>query len=140
MKFAKLHPDAKAPSKAYPGDAGWDLTAVSKTWDSSHEFFEYDTGLAIRVPEGHVGLLFPRSSVSKTSLILANCVGVLDHAYCGPVKFRFKLLGHAVKADFSPGDRIGQLVVIKFNEEQFEEVEELKPTERGSGGFGSSGK
>ena len=88
IRFKKLDPKAVTPSYAKPGDAGLDLTAIT------HEYREnaagrklqvYGTGLAFEIPEGHVGLVFPRSSIFKTELSLANCVGVLDSGYRGEV-------------------------------------------------------
>ena len=99
VKIKKLHPDAVIPSYAKPGDAGMDLTAISKRVetgsDENGEYIEYGTGLAIEIPEGHVGLVFPRSSVSKKDLFLANAVGVIDSGYRGEVKLRFKLLEYS---------------------------------------------
>ena len=93
IKIKKLHQDAKIPAYATHGDAGMDMTAVSMQIDKSGLFIEYGTGIAVEIPEGHVGLLFPRSSVSKTSLVLANHVGVVDSGYRGEIRFRFKDLG-----------------------------------------------
>ena len=90
VKIKKLDNAAVIPSYATNGDAGLDLTAVSCQIDQSGLFIEYGTGLAVEIPEGYVGLLFPRSSVSKTTLILANHVGVVDSGYRGEIKFRFK--------------------------------------------------
>jgi dUTP pyrophosphatase len=98
---------------------------------------EYGTGLAVEIPEGHVGLLFPRSSISNSGLILTNSVGVIDSGYRGEIKFRFKHIPDT--AYYKPGDRIGQLIVMPYPEIDFQEVEELSSTERGEGGFGSSG-
>lgn len=78
VKIKKLHPDAVIPVYAKAGDAGLDLTAISESWNEDDSMVTYDTGLAVEIPEGHVGLLFPRSSVSKTRLNLANSVGVID--------------------------------------------------------------
>ena len=83
VKFKKLNKEAYAPEKAHKEDAGFDLKAISREFTDS--YIEYDTGLAFEVPTGYVGLLFPRSSVSKKDLTLANCVGVLDSCYRGPV-------------------------------------------------------
>lgn len=93
VKIKKLHPEAIIPKYSTKGDAGLDMTAVSAQIDESGLFIEYGTGLAVEIPEGYVGLLFPRSSVSKTSLILANHVGVVDSGYRGEIRFRYKDLG-----------------------------------------------
>jgi dUTP pyrophosphatase len=96
VKIKKLHKDAEIPSYAMHGDAGLDLVAVSVTIDPTGTYIEYGTGLAVEIPEGYVGLLFPRSSLSKTKLILANHVGVIDSGYRGEIKFRFKDLDMAL--------------------------------------------
>ena len=140
VKFKKLNPNAIVPSYSKPGDAGLDLTATSKDYlnNTKYGFTEYGTGLAVEIPEGYVGLLFPRSSISNTGLILANSVGVIDSGYRGEIKFRFKYIPDT--ADYDIGDRIGQLIILPYPSIETEEVEELNSTERGEGGFGSSGK
>lgn len=144
VKFAKLHPEAKIPSLAKAGDAGMDITAV--TWTFNGEFFEYYTGLSCEIPTGYVALLFPRSSISTTNLMLCNSVGVLDSGYRGEIKARFKYLnpylGTQDKTIYGKGDRVIQMVIMKLPEITVSEVkpEELSKTERGEGGFGSSGK
>ena len=137
VKIKKLHEDGVIPSYAKPGDAGMDLVAVSETWNDDNTMVTYGTGLAIEIPEGHVGLLFPRSSVSKTSLSLANCVGVIDSGYRGEVMFKFRYLEEGMVYDV--GDRVGQILILPYPSIEFEEVEELSSTDRGEGGFGSTG-
>lgn len=78
VKFKKLVPEAKIPAYAKPGDAGLDLTATSKNWSDDFQCFIYGTGLAVEIPKGYVGLIFPRSSIRKYCLALTNCVGVID--------------------------------------------------------------
>lgn len=89
VKIKKLCETAVIPSYAKPGDAGMDLVATSKVFDK-YGNVEYGTGLAMEIPEGYVGLLFPRSSISKQDLSLANAVGVIDSGYRGEIKFKFK--------------------------------------------------
>ena len=150
VNIKKLHPAAKIPTYAKQGDAGMDLTAVSmdvkygecKEGYTSKEikYIEYDTGLAMQIPEGYVGYLFPRSSISKTDLMLANCVGVVDSGYRGPVKLRFKKSGCSIEMEsYEPGDRVGQIIIMPVPTFEFNEVDELTDTERGDGGFGSTG-
>ena len=88
VKIKKLHPNAIIPTYAKPGDAGMDLTATSV--EIKRNYIQFGTGLAFEIPEGYVGLLFPRSSLTKKSLILGNHVGVVDSGYRGEVSFRFK--------------------------------------------------
>lgn len=140
VNIKKVHPSAIIPKKAHPGDAGFDLTAVSREETHFGRQYKYDTGLAFEIPSGYVGLLFPRSSVCKKQQSLANCVGVLDSNFRGSVKLMFK--NDITQPDhvYEVGDRIGQLIIMPYPEVEFEEVEELSDTDRGAGGFGSSGK
>ena len=138
VKIKKLDSKAVTPAYAKAGDAAVDLTAISLSKVDKDEFgyLEYGTGLAIEIPEGHVGLLFPRSSISNSGLILTNSVGVIDSGYRGEIKFRFKHIPDT--AYYQPGDRIGQLIIMPYPQIEFQEVEELSSTERGEGGFGST--
>tara|TARA_R100000315_G_C5234536_1_gene145909 strand:+ start:3764 stop:4186 length:423 start_codon:yes stop_codon:yes gene_type:complete len=137
IKIKKLDPAATIPKYAKHGDAGMDLTCISM--NMAETYVEYDTGLAMEIPEGHVGFLFPRSSVSKTNLVLANCVGVVDSGYRGPVKLRFKEMSGPIGGRYRVGDRVGQIIVMPVPNFEFEEVDELTETNRGDGGFGSTG-
>lgn len=136
VKIKKLHPDAVIPSYAKAGDAGMDLTAVRSTNDDGRHI-TYHTGLAVEIPKGHVGLLFPRSSVYKTSMALSNCVGVIDSGYRGEIMMKFAFSPYS--NIYGVGDRIGQLIIMPYPEVQFEEVAELSSTDRGVGGYGSTG-
>ena len=135
VKIKKLHPDAVVPKYAKSGDAGLDLTATDIEADSSN--LTYKTGLAVEIPHGHVGLLFPRSSVYKTGQTLTNCVGVIDSGYRGEIMMKFSLSPYG--REYNIGDRIGQLIIMPYPEVQFEEVEDLSSTERGEDGYGSTG-
>ena len=150
VKIKKLHKDAVIPKYETVGSAGMDLTAVSKEYDE-HGNICYDTGLAFEIPENHVGLIFPRSSLSKKDLMLTNSVGVIDSDYRGSVSFKFKPTNafsfyterviHIETADeYEVGDRIGQIVILPYPKVSFVEVDELSETERGHGGFGSTDK
>jgi dUTP pyrophosphatase len=134
IKIKKLNSEVNIPSYAKEGDAGLDLIAISKK--ETDKYIEYGTGLALEIPEGFMGLLFPRSSISKKDLILANSVGVVDAGYRGELLIRFKKLG---EESYEIGERIAQLIVLPFPKIEFEEVEELEESSRGSGGFGSTG-
>lgn len=138
IKIKKLHPDAVIPSYSKKGDAGLDLTALTEKWDDTNTMVTYDTGIAVEIPEGYVGLVFPRSSICKTSLILSNSVGVIDSGYRGSIKFKFRYPEEGMVYDI--GDRIGQLIVLPYPNIEFEEVEKLSNTGRGLGGYGSTGK
>ena len=138
VKFKKLVEEAVTPSYSKPGDAGMDLTATGMGWDEKGNVVYY-TGLALEIPQGYVGLIFPRSSNSKKDLFLTNHVGVIDSGYRGEIMVKFRRTV-TFKADiYEVGDRVAQLMIIPYPEVQFEEVEELSNTERGSGGYGSTG-
>lgn len=157
VTFKKLNDKAVMPKKAHPSDAGFDLVATSKRIDENGNIV-YGTGLAFEIPEGYVGLIFPRSSISKTNIVLTNSVGVCDCHYRGEVMAKFKPITtanefhnqrgeveHYIDMDGSPkdyevGERIAQLIIIPIPEIEFEEVEELSETDRGTGGYGSTGK
>ena len=141
IKIKKLHQNAVIPKYAIDGDAGLDLTAVSKTTDEN-SCIVYGTGIAIEIPRGYVGLIFPRSSVSKVNLSLSNSVGIVDFGYIGEIKFKF-IKGdrnHIFTPEYNVDDRVGQLIIMPYPQIEFEEVYELSETERGSGGYGSTGK
>lgn len=155
VKIKKLTEKAVIPFYAKQGDAGMDLTAVSKKYDENLNTV-YGTGLAFEIPEGYVGMLFPRSSNSKKQLRLTNSVGILDSGYRGEVMFKFRndkkqtLEGclqqdlktgiKDINEEYEIGDRIGQIIILPYPKITFEVVEELSKTERGEGGYGSSGK
>lgn len=136
IKIKKLHPDAIIPKYAKLGDAGLDLTAVDVVADGST--MTYKTGLAVEIPPWHVGLLFPRSSVYKTGQSLTNCVGVIDSGYRGELMMKFTLSPYA--KEYQIGDRVGQLLIVPYPRIDFVEVDELTATERGEGGYGSTGR
>lgn len=152
VKIKKLHTDAVIPTYAKHGDAGMDLTAVSKHYDEYGNAV-YGTGLAFDIPYGYVGYVFPRSSNSKKDLLLSNSVGVIDSGYRGEVAFKFKRnmnvdkFENAIKTnkkfitldEYQVGDRIGQIIIMPYPKIEFIEVDELSDSERGTGGFGSSG-
>ena len=136
VKVMKLDAGAIIPKYAKPGDAGMDLYATSESFDE-HGNYVYGTGLAMEIPEGHVGLIFPRSSISKTQL-LRNAVGVIDSGYRGEIIFKFSINTHNSPV-YEVGERIGQMIIMPYPEVEFEEAFELSKTERGKGGYGSTG-
>ena len=146
VKIKKLSENAVIPSYGKPGDAGMDLTAISMETTgkisvlypvdpSEYKYIEYGTGLSFEIPEGYVGLLYPRSSISKTGLVLANSVGVVDSGYRGEVKLRFKYFGGT---KYNLGERVAQIMIVPHPTIEFEDTHELTETERGEGGFGST--
>ena len=142
VKIKKLSENAVIPTYAKEGDAGMDVVAtriINETLDS----ITYGTDIALEIPEGFVGLVFPRSSIRKTHLHLSNSVGVIDSGYRGEVQATFKKIqgiSNNALDNYKVGDRIFQLMVIPHPTIQFIEVNELSNTERGEGGFGSTGK
>lgn len=136
VKIKKLSPEAVIPSYAKVGDAGMDMVITDikgeTEWDISYGF-----GISMEIPKGFMGLVFPRSSIRKTDLILSNSVGVIDSGYRGEIQATFKKTGGAV---YKIGDRGAQIIIMPHPSIEFQEVEELNNTERGEGGFGSTGK
>lgn len=138
VKFKPLNFKAVLPSYSKEGDAGLDLTCTEVESNLFSNEFTCKTGVAVEIPKGYVGLLFPRSSVSKTSLSLKNAVGIIDSGYRGEIMMKFRI-HDAVPNVYNPGDRVGQLVIVPYPQIEPEWSNELSNTDRGSGGFGSSG-
>ena len=173
VKIKRVHEDAKIPVYAKSGDAGMDLTCIKISYNAEDGCITYDTGIQMEIPEGHVGLLFPRSSISKVDLILSNHVGVIDSGYRGNIMFKYKpshdywcaandyeffeeKLDTGVFSYYSDssneqfnfvnqsncyaiGERVGQIIIMPYPQITFEEVDDLSSTERGAGGYGSTG-
>lgn len=173
VKIKKLGDSSVIPTYAHETDAGMDLYCTKAETDGLGNLVCH-TGVAIQIPRGYVGLLFPRSSVAHTCLFLHNAVGILDSGYTGEITFKFApvystslphrfwerikyLLSLRVHKDNSPfaintthhfvaghvyevGDRIGQLIIMPYPKVQMVEVDELSETDRGTGGYGSTGK
>jgi dUTP pyrophosphatase len=135
IKIKKLHKDAVIPTKAHATDAGCDLYATSCHYDNG--LIIYGTGIAVEIPEGYVGLVFPRSSIANTHLTLSNSVGVIDSGYRGEVMAKFRKGG---SRGYNVGERIAQLIILPYPEVVCEEADELSESDRGTGGYGSSGK
>lgn len=137
--FKKLVPEAEKPKFGKPGDAGADLVATSVEERNDHQVV-YGTGLAVEIPEGMVGLIFPRSSIRNYELVLSNSVGVIDSGYRGEIMATFlKGKKHNPDEIYKVGDRIAQLVIMPVPLVQYTEVAELSETNRGTGGHGSTG-
>jgi|JFJP01.1.fsa_nt_gi dUTP pyrophosphatase len=159
IRFKKLVPEAKNPYRMHAVDAGFDLFCTSI--DETLDFIQYHTGIAVEIPEGYVGLIFPRSSVTKYDLMLKNSVGVIDASYRGEILCRFHETREHLdyvqsdKSDegtvrllhqprlkrnvFEVGDRVAQIVFLELPKITLIEANELSDTERGGNGFGSSG-
>ena len=139
VRIKKLKDNAVVPKYAKTGDAGLDLVATEII---NKDVFQitYGTGLAMEIPEGYVGLVFPRSSIRKYDLSLTNCVGVIDSGYRGEIQATFRRHKGVISVDYEVGDKIAQIIIVPYPQIQFIETDELSETERGTGGFGSSGK
>ena len=136
IHFKKLVPEAQQPKFGKPGDAGADLVATTMSNHDDH--LVYGVGLAVEIPEGMVGLVFPRSSIRQTDLFMANSVGVIDSGYRGEIIVTFNIKKGATRW-YQVGDRIAQLVIMPVPLVKYVEVDELSETERGIGGHGSTG-
>lgn len=152
IKIKRLHPDAVIPSYAHDGDAGLDITAVSRHIDNDGNIV-YRTGISIEIPMGYYGQIQPRSSVTKKDLTLLNTPAIIDSNFRGEIliKFRpalqFQSYAYEDELDvisgnriYEVGDRIAQLIILSYPKISFTEVDELSDSERGTGGYGSSGR
>jgi dUTP pyrophosphatase len=138
IKVKKLDPNAVIPSYSKVGDAGMDLT-ITKEIENTHFSVSYGFGIAMEIPKGYVGLVFPRSSVRNQDLILSNCVGVIDSGYRGELQATFKKTQGLDSIKYKVGERGAQIIILPYPTIYMTEVPELSDTERGSGGFGSTG-
>lgn len=159
IKVKKLHEDAVIPFQATPTDAGYDIVAIDdgeiavEKIQSPYSacitcenimYIQYRTGIAIEPPPGYHTEIFPRSSISKKSLILANSIGLIDEGYRNEILIRFKMTSRTDIPDpshnvYKKGDKIAQIVIRKTERANFIEVDNLSETER-KGGFGSTGE
>lgn len=137
LGYQKLVPEAKL-FKKHENDSCWDVFATSV--QQEHGYIQYGTGLKFEIPEGYELKVYPRSSVSVTPLMLANSVGVVDEGYKGELFLRFKVIPGINTRRYDRGDRVGQIQLVKKTKCVAEELESVSSSERGSGGFGSTGK
>ena len=141
IKYKKLHKLAQPPTRANESDAGFDLTAIALEYPSDGDsslYVQARTGISLEIPEGYVGLVFPRSSISKTKHNLRNSVGVIDSGYRGEIMLRFS--HDQTNSSYRNGDKVGQIVFIKLPKITMSESEDLSASDRGQGGFGSTGR
>jgi dUTP pyrophosphatase len=139
VKVKKLNPNAVIPSYSKVGDAGMDLTITSEIENTTFSV-TYGFGIAMEIPKGYVGLFFPRSSVRNQDLILSNCVGVIDSGYRGELQATFKKTNGLDSIKYKVGERGAQIIILPYPQVYMTEVPELSNSERGTGGFGSTGK
>jgi dUTP pyrophosphatase len=138
VKVKKLDSNAVIPSYSKMGDAGMDLTITREIENTSFSV-SYGFGIAMEIPQGYVGLVFPRSSVRNQDLILSNCVGVIDSGYRGELQATFKKTQGLDSIKYKVGERGAQIIILPYPTIYMTEVPELSDTERGTGGFGSTG-
>ena len=152
IRVKKLHEDAVLPARSTDTDAGYDLVAIddgevfyrgdAKSGPHNVLFIQYRTGISIEPDEGYHVEIFPRSSITKTQLILGNSIGLVDYGYRGEVFLRFKVTADPSSSFFqkyNKGDRVAQFVIRKTESAVFEWSTELSESDRGKGGFGSTG-
>ncbi len=135
----KLDENAVIPTYSKVGDAGMDLT-ITREIENTTFSVSYGFGIAMEIPFGYVGLIFPRSSVRNQDLILSNCVGVIDSGYRGELQATFKKTNGLDSVKYNVGDRGAQIVILPYPQIEMFEKSELSQTDRGEGGFGSTGK
>jgi dUTP pyrophosphatase len=140
VQVKRLRPDALVPTRAYAGDAGFDLSACERVELAPGQRSVVGTGIAVAIPRGHAGLVVPRSGLAaRHGLGGVNSPGLIDEGYRGEVK---AILQNTDRDDVfvvEPGMRIAQLVIVELPRVDLIEVEELPESERGTGGLGSSG-
>lgn len=146
VKIKKLVEEAVIPFYAKPGDAGLDLTAVSYDYKEDIDCHVYGTGIAVEIPEGYVGLIYPRSSNRKTDAYMCNHVGVVDSGYRGEIMLSFKNRDKYIDnipqlfKPYEVGDKVAQLIIMPYPKIKFVEVDKLSDSDRGENGHGSTGK
>lgn len=143
IKIKKLHENAIIPKYAKQGDAGMDLYVANWKFNVDSLTDEntgviIDSGIAIEIPDGFVGLVFPRSSIKSTGHRLSNAVGVIDSGYRGSIQAYFDIIDSSLMY-YEVGDRFAQLIILPYPQIEFEEVKELSESERNDKGFGSTG-
>ena len=140
LEFQRLHSDAVLPTAAHAGDAGLDVSALHGATVAPGERALIATGFAVAIPEGHAGLLVPRSgSAIKRGLTLVNSPGLIDAGYRGEVKVAVVNLDPRDTVEIAAGDRVAQLVVVPVPNTEPTWSDRLPTTSRGDGGFGSTG-
>ena len=140
LPVTRLRDDAVLPTRAYPGDAGLDLVACERHELGPGERAMVGTGIAVAIPEGHAGLVIPRSGLAaKHGITIVNAPGLVDSGYRGELRVILQNTDPREAFVVEPGMRIAQLVLVGVPDSTLREVDELPGSERGEGGFGSSG-
>ncbi len=140
LKVRRLDARARLPTRAYPGDAGLDLYALEDGVLDPGDRASVRTGIAVEIPQGEAGLVLPRSGLAaRHGIALVNAPGLIDAGYRGEILVLVLNTDRDAAFIIEAGDRIAQLVLVKVQTPEVVEVEELAASERGAGGFGSSG-
>jgi dUTP pyrophosphatase len=141
LAVLRLRDDARLPTRAHAGDAGYDLYAVEAARLGPGERAMVATGIAIELPAGHAGLVLPRSGwAARHGIALVNAPGLIDAGYRGELKVLLLNTDRTEPFEVAPGDRIAQLVLVEVSTPDVVEVAALSDTARAAGGFGSSGR
>jgi dUTP pyrophosphatase len=141
LRVTRVSDGARLPSRAHPGDAGLDLHAAEAATLGPGERASVGTGIAVEIPDGHAGLVLPRSGLAaRHGIALVNAPGLIDSGYRGELRVLLINTDRDEAFEIEPGDRIAQLVLAPVAEVELFEVEELSESDRGGGGFGSSGR
>jgi dUTP pyrophosphatase len=141
LRFRRLAGAARPPTQAHDGDAGYDLRAAEAVTIAPGERASVGTGIAIAIPEGQAGLVLPRSGLAaRHGISLVNAPGLIDCGYRGELRVLLLNTDRSEPFSVAPGDRIAQLVLVRVETDELEEVAELDETARGVGGFGSTGR
>jgi dUTP pyrophosphatase len=140
LRVRRVDDRAQLPTRAYPGDAGLDLRALEDGVLRPGERASVRTGIAVEVPEGQAGLVLPRSGLAaRQGIAIVNAPGLIDSGYRGEIRVLLLNTDREAPFAFSSGERIAQLVLVRVEAPDVIEVDELATSERGAGGFGSSG-
>lgn len=140
LRVVRLDPHAKLPSRAHPGDAGLDLYALEAAVLEPGARTSVPTGIAVEIPPGQAGLVLPRSGLAaRHGIALVNAPGLIDAGYRGEVRVLLLNTDRLARVELAAGDRIAQLVLVRIEEPEVVEAQVLEGSERGVGGFGSSG-
>jgi len=140
LRVVRLDPHAILPTRAHPGDAGLDLHAREAAVLEPGERASVGTGIAIEIPPGQAGLVLPRSGLAaRHGISVVNAPGLIDSGYRGELRVLLLNTDRRACFELAAGDRIAQLVLVSIHVPAPAEVQELEASERGSGGFGSSG-
>jgi dUTP pyrophosphatase len=140
LRVRRVDPRAVLPTRAYDGDAGLDLYALDEGVLDPGQRASVRTGIAVEIPEGQAGLVVPRSGLARRhGISVVNAPGLIDAGYRGEIEVLLLNTDRSSPFSIAAGDRIAQLVIVSVHSPQVQEVDELALSQRGAGGFGSSG-